>query len=785
MLAIICLFNSNLLSFVEWQTVFLRKGRKPMKSIFISHLAPKSLVAMVALGGIIFLLAFTAQATTLTVTSTADSGPGTLRAALASAANGDTVDATGVGGTILLTSGELTINSSVSIVGPGAASLTVSQAAPENVFHVTPGQTASISGLSIADGSAGVFNDQGTVTVTVCIIEDNGTGILSTGPGATVSNCTISDNSNGGIVNNSGTLAVNNCFITGNMADLGGAGIYNDGSGGSASLSISNSTITGNLVIPDNADSLFANACGGGVANYALNGTATLTIANSSITGNAIEAINGTAQKALGGGIYNGGTATMTITGATISSNSVSNDFGPGAQTAAGGGGIYNDGSDGGNATLVVTGSTVTGNLAEASNYGRSHGGGIFNDGSYGQANLTVVNSDIDTNSTISDILDTGGGIKNSVDESDLGDGGDASVTLNDCQLIGNSVSKGSGGAIDNQSIFGPIATMDLINCTVDGNVGVAGGAIVNDNGTLTISQSIVANNSATKGWGGAIYNYGYSISNAIVYLVNSTLSGNEATYSGAGIYDDSGLVMLANSTLTGNTNVQAGGSVIDNESGLVELGSTILNGDASDITLINDSGTVTSYGYNLSSDSGSGLLTNTADLLNTDPKLGPLTNNGGLTFTCALLTNSPAIDQGFNFSGSTNDQRGAGFARTVDNPAIPNAPGGDGTDIGAYEVQQTQTSTPPPPTINQLVPCDGPASGGKWKSHAQYVQAVLVVATDFLKAKRITLKQWEQIVTEAALSRCGWNPRCDNDRDLDWHREWTWAHDCNWGGGR
>jgi fibronectin-binding autotransporter adhesin len=737
---------------------------------------------MVALGGTVLLIAAMAQAGTITVTSTADSGPGTLRAALASAATGDTIDATGIGGTILLTSGELLVSSSVTIVGPGAASLSVSQSATGNVFHVAPGQTASISGLTIAQGSAGVFNDQGTVTVTVCIIEDNGTGILSTGPSATVNNCTINNNSSGGIVNNSGTMAVNNCSITGNVADLGGAGIYNDGSGGSASLSISDCTITGNLVIPENLDSLFANACGGGVANYALNGMATLTIVNSSITGNAVEAINGTAQKALGGGVYNGGTASMTITGATISSNSVSNDFGPGAQTAAGGGGIYNDGSDGGDAIMTVTDTFVIGNVAEASNFGRSHGGGIFNDGSNGRADLTVFNGDIDTNSTISDFLDTGAGIKNSVDESALGVGGDAGITLSDCRLIGNSVSVGYGGAIDNQSIFGPIATMDLINCTVDGNVGVAGGAVENDNGTMTISQSALANNSAKKGWGGGLYNYGYGISNAMVFLANSTLSGNSAYYAGGGVYDNLGLVSIVNSTLISNVTVQAGGGVIDNESGLVELGSTILSGDASDISLVNDSGTVTTFGFNLSSDSGSGLLTNATDRLNTNPLLGALQDNGGLTFTCALASNSPAIDQGFNFSGSTNDQRGPGFARTVDDPAIANAKGGDGTDIGAYEVQQVSA---PPPTIDQLVPCDGPASGGKWKSHSEYVAAILVVATDFLKDKRITLKQWEQIVTQAALSRCGWNPRCDHDNDQDWHRNWSWAHDCNWGRGQ
>ena len=96
---------------------------------------------------------------------------------------------------------------------------------------------------------------------------------------------------------------------------------------------------------------------------------------------------------------------------------------------------------------------------------------------------------------------------------------------------------------------------------------------------------------------------------------------------------------------------------------------------------------TVTSLGYNLSGDAGGGFLTVTGDQINTDPMLGPLQNNGGPTFTHALLTGSPAIDKGKNFSGSTTDQRGTGFARTVD-LGFPRPAGGDGTDIGAFEVQ-------------------------------------------------------------------------------------------------
>ena len=101
----------------------------------------------------------------------------------------------------------------------------------------------------------------------------------------------------------------------------------------------------------------------------------------------------------------------------------------------------------------------------------------------------------------------------------------------------------------------------------------------------------------------------------------------------------------------------------------------------------------MTSLGYNLSNDDGGGLLTAMGDQINTDPMLGPLQDNGGPTFTHAPLTGSPAIDAGKNFTAGTTDQRGAGFVRTFDDPSIANANGGDGTDIGAFEVQPATPS--------------------------------------------------------------------------------------------
>ena len=118
----------------------------------------------------------------------------------------------------------------------------------------------------------------------------------------------------------------------------------------------------------------------------------------------------------------------------------------------------------------------------------------------------------------------------------------------------------------------------------------------------------------------------------------------------------------------------------IANVSGTLQLGSTILN--ASSIS--NDSGTITSLGYNLSSENGGGLLTATGDQINTAPLLGPLQDNGGPSFTHALLTGSPAIDAGDpNFDPNAfnppmlYDQRGSGHDRVAHGRI----------DIGAFEI--------------------------------------------------------------------------------------------------
>jgi hypothetical protein len=102
--------------------------------------------------------------------------------------------------------------------------------------------------------------------------------------------------------------------------------------------------------------------------------------------------------------------------------------------------------------------------------------------------------------------------------------------------------------------------------------------------------------------------------------------------------------------------------------------------------------GTVTSHGYNLIGNSdGAGITAQTGDQIGTglapiDPLLGQLQDNGGPTKTRALLSGSPAIDRRNSSQSATTDQRG--FARPVDDPTRGNATNGDGSDIGAFEMQ-------------------------------------------------------------------------------------------------
>jgi CSLREA domain-containing protein len=305
-----------------------------------------------------------------------------------------------------------------------------------------------------------------------------------------------------------------------------------------------------------------------------------------------------------------------------------------------------------------------------------------------------------------------------------------STLTISNCILSGNTADN-NGGAVYIQG-----GTLFMTNCTVTGNTASsAGGGITNVGGVITVKDSTLSFNAASStashdATGGAIANGSGAGSSATV--INCTLNNNSATTSvspflgkGGGIYNI-GTLTVRNCTLSGNTADDEGGGIANLGSGLVanatvsnstlsrngansgggiynegasggnafvNLDNTILfstNADpGANLVNVGLGTSITSDGYNLSSDNGGGFLAAAGDQINTDPKLGPLQNNGGPTATMALLANSPAQDKGKNF-GVITDQRG--LTRPVDVPTIPNASGGDGSDIGAVEMDAAQS---------------------------------------------------------------------------------------------
>ena len=188
---------------------------------------------------------------------------------------------------------------------------------------------------------------------------------------------------------------------------------------------------------------------------------------------------------------------------------------------------------------------------------------------------------------------------------------------------------------------------------------------------TLVLTNSTVISNTSTGNSGGGINSYSGTLT-----LTNSTVSGNSALRYGGGILNfGGGTLTLSNSTVSGNSADIAGGGIL-NDVGTADMVNTIIAGNSAP-TSADCSGFLTSIGHNLiGNNSGCGFTVITGDLVNIDSKLGPLQDNGGPTFTHALLPGSPAIDHVPPENCLvTTDQRGV--AR----------PQGVACDIGAFEV--------------------------------------------------------------------------------------------------
>jgi hypothetical protein len=263
-----------------------------------------------------------------------------------------------------------------------------------------------------------------------------------------------------------------------------------------------------------------------------------------------------------------------------------------------------------------------------------------------------------------------------------------------------------AGGGIFNGNADGT-AVLTIINSTVSDNYANAhtyeslGGGIANGflgffevpGGTVILSNSTVSgNNVDSLGEGGGIYSFGGRL-----MVTNSTIAGNWASSEGGGIFNtEYGMLTIANSTIAGNADgIYGGGGISDTEDGFV-MRNTIVAGNMGSEGLPDDlHGVLTGDGYNLIGNTRGQTGFDPTDLLNVDPRLGPLQDNGGPTPTMALLPESPAIDAGDNTNAPLWDQRGAPFRRIV-----------NGTiDIGAFEVQARGYPRPTPLPLPDPVP--------------------------------------------------------------------------------
>src|SRR6266478_920823 len=106
--------------------------------------------------------------------------------------------------------------------------------------------------------------------------------------------------------------------------------------------------------------------------------------------------------------------------------------------------------------------------------------------------------------------------------------------------------------------------------------------------------------------------------------------------------------VTISGLTIVNGFSPDVGGGILNFDALTMVLGNTILNAGTQGENIVNlGTGIVTSFGYNMSSDPGGGSLYAVGDRINTNPQLNFLADNGGPTFTHALLPGSPAIDAG------------------------------------------------------------------------------------------------------------------------------------------
>lgn len=481
----------------------------------------------------------------------------------------------------------------------------------------------------------------------------DGSGIFNVSDSTEINGLTLTggDQSNGGaIYSNSSELTVRDSVITGNHSNnfkgslqqtygkviLERVQFLENTSPGALGLASADADIT---------DSEFLDNEGTGILGTFYTGQVTIT--DSVLTG------NGSPSNTWAGAISIGGypTSTLSITNTTISGNESAN---VGAISAFG-------------ANVSIVDSVISGNMGTDEAV-RVASAPFFSASGYYRGNLDLIGSSIIDNS--------GNGV--------------TLVSQGRFHIIESTISGNSGTGVDFNYQEGTTQN-DLDSKIVDSRIvdNVRGVEFGGDNGqTLSVEGSEISGN---LGGGGILQRYGP------VALINSTVSGNTTDGDGGGIAneDDAFPVEVSHSTITGNSADGNGGGIF----GSFVLDHTIVAGntDVDGNPDLQPDGESLAADYSIIGDSTGLTVGELADInagtgnqLDVDPMLDVLADNGGPTFTHALLPGSPAIDAGDPLSEAgvddvpLYDQRGVGFTRVADG----DVPEDIAIDIGAFEVQ-------------------------------------------------------------------------------------------------
>jgi hypothetical protein len=486
--------------------------------------------AAIALGTAAFATA--AGAATITVNSgtdvsTAGDAQCTLREALANANDPAGADTTGgdcapgsigadtivfssaVTGTITLSGSSLPVTDSVTIQGPGPATLAIDAAGASQIFNVVttdPTASVSITGLTMQNGNSpggggAVFASGGNLTLTNDVIQNNtakyGGGVALRGESSvTISDTTITGNSafgNGGgiaVKYGIGPVTLTNVTINGkNTAGFGGGGIY-AGVYCGGSLTISSSVISGNNV-GGAVGGPPVSPIGGGIAVYNRLGPPAVVGLVSKAKASSVHGAPGRRSAPAPCPVD------VSVTDSTVSDNVViPNSTTYGGLYAGYGGGIAVDNQ----INLNVTRTTISGNT------GGYTGGGIA---AQGYSVATINNSTIVNNKALYD----GGGISL---ETSVGHITDTTISGN--SLTGVNADTGAGISVT-ANYYASLQASDMSNSIVAGNTTTAPANVYygtdiyvyseSKNVALTVSFTDVGNPGTTPQWtdgGGNIF---------------------------------------------------------------------------------------------------------------------------------------------------------------------------------------------------------------------------------------------------------------------------------------